>query len=499
MSILKRLIGSIENQFFWWFGAVLILALALRLPYLGGSFWMDEAAQALEVTRPWHQQLNIAYDFQPPLLHLLLHVVQYVSTSEWWLRLWGAVLPGLASIAFVLLIAKEKTSKLTALIIGILLSTNSFHVFFSQELRPYALPAAFASISWYVLILQLQNRANKWLVWYTLATIAGLYSSYLYPFLVLSQAVWIVWQSRSRFLPFLTSWSISALAFAPWLPYLYEQLQVGSGVRENLPGWDAVVSITQLKAPVLVGLKMIFGVVLIDFNAYFVIGSTGVLALTAYLLWQHTKKNSKQKSNILLWLTWLIIPLLASWLVSFVIPVVRPKRLLWLWPVWYLVLAEISNVPWRKGKNIAGAILLTVVVFLNTAGLYAYYTEPILQRENWRKLHATITTQYPSDTVVVMSFPDAFAPWSWYDDGSYPVITTGELYAENADLTQKLKPVVEYSYVLVFDYLRDLTDPNRRIDTTLNEFGFTEIGAIDTPNIGFVRIFTTKTATIGQL
>jgi len=38
---------------------LLILATAVRLPLLGGSFWLDEAAQALESARPFNQQRTI--------------------------------------------------------------------------------------------------------------------------------------------------------------------------------------------------------------------------------------------------------------------------------------------------------------------------------------------------------------------------------------------------------------------------------------------------------
>ena len=51
---------------------ILLLAVMLRIPHLSGSFWLDEAAQALEIVRPLSQQLQIIDDFQPPLLHLIL-------------------------------------------------------------------------------------------------------------------------------------------------------------------------------------------------------------------------------------------------------------------------------------------------------------------------------------------------------------------------------------------------------------------------------------------
>ena len=150
------------------------LALGLRLPFLDGSFWLDEAAQALESTRPWYLQLTIAQDFQPPLLHLIVHLVQYVSHAEWWLRLFGAVIPGLISIYYAIKIAKRYVGFTESIWLGLLLATNSFHVFFSQELRPYALPAAFASASWWVLLQFLEKDKKKFSLAYTLLTLGGL-------------------------------------------------------------------------------------------------------------------------------------------------------------------------------------------------------------------------------------------------------------------------------------------------------------------------------------
>ena len=130
------------------FVIVIILAAALRIPQLGGSFWLDEAAQVLESARPMSQQLNIRDDFQPPLLHLILHFALYISKEEWWLRTIGAVVPGLLSILGTMLIAKHLLPKPQQLggsvFVGLLLATNSFHLFYSQELRQYALPTALA-------------------------------------------------------------------------------------------------------------------------------------------------------------------------------------------------------------------------------------------------------------------------------------------------------------------------------------------------------------------
>src|SRR5687768_414653 len=102
-----------SGRFPSWLGiaAIIVFALLLRLPLLDGSFWLDEAAQALESVRPFSQQLNIRDDFQPPLLHVLIHFASYFGHSEWWLRTVGALIPGLVTVFFTYKIGEVLANK----------------------------------------------------------------------------------------------------------------------------------------------------------------------------------------------------------------------------------------------------------------------------------------------------------------------------------------------------------------------------------------------------
>src|SRR3989344_3953301 len=127
---------------------ILTLALLLRLPLLNSSFWLDEAAQALESVRPWSQQLRIAADFQPPLIHLLVHGLMKISIAEWWLRWWVATLPGLGMVSITYWLGRQLFNKQVGWWAALLVATNSFHIFYSQELRPYALTGFWVCLSW---------------------------------------------------------------------------------------------------------------------------------------------------------------------------------------------------------------------------------------------------------------------------------------------------------------------------------------------------------------
>lgn len=269
---------------FWQIAGVLLLAVVLRIPLLNGSFWLDEAAQALESARPLSQQLDIAADFQPPLIHLLTFATIRVSHQEWWLRTWTALIPGLLSIFFTFLIGKRLHSPKAGLIAAALLSTSSFHIFYSQELRPYALPLLWGTVSWWLLLSWLDTAKRKQLVWLTIVTILGLYSSFLYPFLLLAQLGWGFWQTKNNRGTLLASFCISALGFAPWLPMFMKQLEAGGMVRTQLPTWASVVSTPQLKIFGLLIGKFLFGVLNIELTWFYGLLCGGVALLTTLLI-----------------------------------------------------------------------------------------------------------------------------------------------------------------------------------------------------------------------
>ncbi len=495
---------------------VLILALGLRLPFLNGSFWLDEAAQALESSRSLSQQFNIIPDFQPPLIHLITHFALYLSQQEWWLRLIAALIPGLVTIWAAYQLGRKLFDHQTGLITSLLLATNSFHVFYSQELRPYSLPAMWATLSWLSLINltkpfnnSAQKKPPKWTHWlgFALLTLAGLYSSYLYPFLVIAQLAYILLTQKislnnETLKLCLISISGAIIGFLPWLPTFIKQLQAGQQLRQTLPGWETVVSLTQLKALPLTIAKFVFGLSNLEANWFYVTASglVALFTLGLFIIIARLIRSKQLKLNKFLIPTfWFIIPLITSWLVSFWVPVVRPKRLLFLLPALYLLIASLittglKHLAQLKPKSVirlSAYLLLFILLGLNFYSLSQYYLEPKLQRENWRSLYSEIQTRFPErETITVFSFRQPFAPWRWYNRSQFTSLATGKNNINQVDnLNQQLKPIFDYEFVLVFDYLRDLTDPNDQLPQAIESYGYTQIGTIERPKIGFVRIY----------
>jgi len=507
-------------------GLILIFALILRMPLLNGSFWMDEAAQALEVIRPLSQQLDIIADFQPPLLHLILHFAQYFSYSESWLRLIGALIPGLITILFTYKIANQMFGKKTATLAALFLTTSAFHIFYSQELRPYSLATMFALMSMYFYFMFLQKKSSEeslseeklklkkedrkskeqnFGLKLSIANLLGLYSSYLFPFLMIGQLFYALGNNSKQLPKYLKSQLIPILGFLPWLPTFFRQLSAGEMVRSDLPGWDQVVSLTPLKAIPLVVAKFIFGNLDVEPNLFFIIFGALIIIPILILLFSKFKKLAHQeKYNLLFILAWLILPLLTSWLVSFYVPVVSAKRLLFLLPAFYILVAYLINNFLKNTKKIHFALAITLIIAIfsiNLISTISYYTNPLMQRENWKGLYQEVSETYsPASSIFIYSFDNEFAPMKWYNTKNYPSISTGKLsISKVGDLANTLKRVVEYENVLVFDYLRDLSDPDKKIEKELTNFGFKEVGVLDYPNIGFVRIFTKPHLLIGEI
>ncbi|NCN06392.1 MAG: hypothetical protein GW946_00935 [Candidatus Pacebacteria bacterium] len=475
---------------------ILALAILLRLPHLSGSFWLDEAAQALESTRPLSQQLDIVADFQPPLLHLITHVASYASHTEWWLRTAGALVPGLLTIAILYLFLERAANKKTATIAAALLATSSLHIYFSQELRPYSLPTLFAVASWWALYEQ------RWR-WFTTLTIAGLYSSYLYPFLLIAQTIWLLLNTK-KYKQLVVSLVISTACFIPWLPTFFAQLQAGQLLRNELPGWESTVSISQEKALQLVMGKFIFGLSDLSFSLpYLATGSFVVLSLISLLLFSWQKKVKRQQKVLMLLLFWAGAPLAFAWLASWFVPVVEPKRLLLSLAGFYGLASYLFVLSLPQKNAIAkklATLLIAMLFIINISSTIRYFIDKSFQREDWRGIIRKIEQTYPAqNTIAVFIFPEAFAPWLWYASPDITTISTKAIYVDNTTpLRDLLEPTLDYDYILMFDYLQDLTDPNRLVAAELQKFGFEETGSFSAPNVGFARIFSKQNTAVDQ-
>jgi hypothetical protein len=252
-----------------------------------------------------------------------------------------------------------------------------------------------------------------------------------------------------------------------------------------------VVSDASFKALFLVAMRFVGGVKTYDNTlfdiAYFIFPG----ALLGYFIWKyqlfkHYREFLKKYLFVILWL----LSIVFVWAFSFILPVISPKRVLFALPAFYLFIGLLLQyAPKKVGVGISIVLLVYQIV-----GMSLYWTIPSLQREDWRSVISYIERAYsPSETVILFAEYSPFAPWEYYskkNNLSFRTISTAPQHVVTKSSLEKLGPeIVKYRTVLVFDYLRDLTDPGKYTEQWLLSQGYVAKDMIDGRKIGFIRVF----------
>lgn len=453
---------------------ILLLGIFLRLLNLDQSLWLDEAAQVIESARPLYSQLDISGDFWPPFYHLLLHFWMAAGKSEIWLRLLSVSI-GVVTIYFFYKLVTGWISRKVALLVSVILVVSPFHVWYSQEVRPYALVTLGGVLTTYFLLNQ------KWFK-YTLSAALFMYSTYLAPFFLVTQGVYVIWFKRKKLPEWVKCIGFAILTFLPWLPAFYRQFAIGRSLTSTLPGWSEAVSTPQIKALPLIFAKFSLGRITFDNKFLYGVIVVVMLLLVVYLGYQAYKAEKSKTLTILLLGG---LPILLVFLSSFFLPVLAPQRVLFSLPFFYLILAlGINSLPKLK------LLPLSVILLVSLYSLYLYNTNPRFQRENWRAAVSFVEKYSTHEALALFAFPEPFAPWQWYSRN----IVTGVGLASNFVITQDqlnqyTNQLMTRNQLYYFHYLTDLTDPYGLSLKYLENLGFTEVKKTDFSGVGFVSTY----------
>ena len=124
-----------------WLLGILVLTTALRAFHLGAqSLWTDEVLTALSSSGSigWVLTQTAINTNIPPLYYAIVHVFLAFGTDEAMLRL-PSLLAGVASVVILYLVVRRWLGGRVALVSAAILAVSPFHIWYSQEARPYAL------------------------------------------------------------------------------------------------------------------------------------------------------------------------------------------------------------------------------------------------------------------------------------------------------------------------------------------------------------------------
>ncbi len=220
---------------------ILLAGALLRFYHINfQSVWDDELATLIETdpTLKFQDAIKTYMDFDnmPPLYLLLLRYTFIVfGHTALVLRSFSALF-GIASIAAMYLLAKSIYNKRSAYIAAIFLAFNYFQIFYAQEGRPYTFFTLFTILSFYRLVLYLQNNSLKNALHYAFFTLLMLYGQYVALFAMAAQGLiilvfFIFFQKEKKgrfFWHFLLAYLLVAIGYIPALPQMIKNAGIQS-------------------------------------------------------------------------------------------------------------------------------------------------------------------------------------------------------------------------------------------------------------------------------
>ena len=471
---------------------ILLVALTLRLVALNQSFWLDEAIGALVVRNLEFKEILTQFsrsDFHPPLYYLILKFwTNLFGYSESALRSLSVVL-GTATVYLTYLIAIKILKKRFAVLFStLLIATSQLHIYFSQEARMYVMTGFFAALCVYFFLYILEKTSVWRWVGFSVCLTALIFTDYVPIFFVPVFWIWGFYKKMN-----FSWWKKLLLAHIPlvitgllFLPIFLAQLKVGEELTKTLPAWSSIVGGSNIKQLALVWIKFTLGRISFrDKPIYYLLVLLSSIPFAVSLF-----KSWKLKTKPALMLHWLLIPLVLSFLFSFLFPAFSYFRFIFLLPAFYIILAAgVTAIINQKLRYVISASLIIV----NLTSWAIYVKDPHQQRERWREAVAFVEERIKKDEVVLLEYPQPLAAYEWYaKDLSVVRGATDSINADIQKTSEKTKKtLVGVKGVYYFEYLRDLTDPQRVVEGVLESVGFKKAAVYDFfPGVGQITYYT---------
>jgi mannosyltransferase len=382
---------------------ILALGLSLRLYKLDSKgIWYDELHSIIptDPTNSLASVIEYCKTDQPPAYFLTLYfwykVFPYNEASG---KVLGAII-GVLGILGMYFLGKEVGGRNAGLAVAFLTAGNIFLVYYSQELRFYGLLFLMASLSCLFFIRFIKSPILRNQIFLVITTTLLLYTHYFGLVVALTEAIifLIIGLVNRRgirfFLKGLACAAFVLLAFLPWIPIIFQDLQINSFWIAD-PG------------------PLFF----IDyFRFYFaqywgktfrhVISWTFFLVLLYYFwtLLYRAKKGQRVEIDHFVIIGWGILTLLIPYLYTvYRMPMLLDRYTIITLPAMLLAVA----LGWVYIKNVHLKILIVLIFVVSDARIhYVYFTR--YQKSEWRELAFQIIQENKNAYPVLSQYP-----WHW--------------------------------------------------------------------------------------
>ena len=390
-----------------------LLALGLRLVGLNWQpLWWDEGYSLYAAGMPIGKMIvETAEDIHPPFYYALLHMwSQFTGMGPASARLFSVFI-GVVTVLILFLLARHLGGRKLAWATGLLAAINPFLIYYSQEVRMYALTALLGLVSTYFMFLWLENQgspnvraARLIMAGYLLATGASLYTHYYTVFIPLAQTIFVVvvYRHRDKLKEWLICQGLLIILYLPWVVFTLSKL------TSYVSGKVSVEKSSPLGP--------------LDFlRHHFTAFSLGHLppqwtdlywgTLLFLLLAALGVLKARQTISRSIWTTFGPILLLVSLFGAYMINLVYPfhpsgfeRLLLFAAPAYCLLLALGCVYLWQA-KRIIAILAFVPLITTNGLSLWAFYNTPRYVNDDYRPLIARMRIVGQPEDVVLNLYP----------------------------------------------------------------------------------------------
>lgn len=446
--------------------SVLCIALILRVYTLGSkSLWLDEF-YSVTIRAPLTGIAQFsAQDPHPPLYYYLLHYwVEIFGNSPIDVRLLSALF-GVAAVFMMYKLGTEMVNTRVGLISAILIAVSPMYILYSRQARMYSLYVFLSISSFYFFSKVLkQKRGTADVAGYIIITVLLLYTHVFALWLVAAQNIYLlihhqrITQEHNLSLKKWGGLQIDiGILFFPWLLRFINQvlsvIMTTEGKRAD--GFDISWITTPTPSSILHTFQVFSGLVKFypfDQSANATVESSLMVLLiftmvvVSVILRMGLKKMSKDQisvQNIHLCALWIGIPIIGTYIISYLIEPIYASRFLIAASGGLYLLVAIGISRFRS--DVIQIVLIGLIVTGSLFSANVYYETD--SREDWKGASNYIENNSGSNDVIliVRSFRD---PVDYYFDQSHPDIFR---YPDDIAINQKGESSIESNHNISVD------------------------------------------------
>jgi mannosyltransferase len=416
----------------------IVIALALRMYRLGSqSLWLDEAWSVRVANHSLGEILRYRSNI-PPLHQVVVRLfIAILGTSEFSVRL-PSVLAGVLSVVLVYAITTRLFNKSAGLVAGLILAISPFHVWYSQDARPYALLIVLSLASvWF--FLNLRDRPNFiGFTGYVVTTTLAMYTHVYALFLLLFQNLYMLysWRKPARLgLKWIVSQATVLVLSVPWYHFIFFIFSGHGGALDLFMPYVGVL------LPACIAFALMF------------------------LLGLYSTGKDKPRSPFLL--LYLFVPILGAFMITVLYGRItyNVRYTAVALPAYTIVLAKGITSVKHKGWRL---LLILLIVGFSAYALGNYYFNPKYAKEDARSAAEYLETAAGErDVIVVLEIVHAL---EHYYDG--PVEVHGVFpyqLASIADLQNELSQIARGHDRLWLVWSRPWVDPEASVKRYFDE------------------------------